>query len=491
MGKDIPQTSFRLEHGFAVKPDLAVDSGPAGGILMGQVASAETDEAVYIGKQAETPYRNVWLDTRGAHVLYVMGKRRSGKSYTLGVLAEGLVAQGWLRQGTLDQGILILDTMNVYLTMPFVSTETYPEESPEVKELKKWKLSPEAIPITLFHPAGTAPPAEVSTREVTLRPSDLGSDEWCGLFEADPFADPLGHLITEVHGKVALDGYTEADTGRAVSPNPLFGIQDFLDALEKDHDLQRYHRDTREALRRRLHALRRLPIFSDRGLDLAELIRPGHISVLLLRDLHQQLRATLVALIVKRVMQLRGISEQEERMRAIHLARAAKYASSDPGRAEEERKLAEQCTTRAADGLPRTWIIIDEAHNYVPATGVTPSRKPLKRYVDEGRNLGLSIVVATQNPAGLDPSIQRNADLLLVHSLSRHDDIAAAEGMINSAPPSEVIVDTRHKFEGARAFESIVRNLPLGYALASTDRANRLFPVRIRPRVTVHGGADY
>jgi hypothetical protein len=36
-----------------------------------------------------------------------------------------------------------------------------------------------------------------------------------------------------------------------------------------------------------------------------------------------------------------------------------------------------------------------------------------------------------------------------------------------------------------------VRNLPQGYALASTDKSNRLFPVRIRPRTTVHSGTDY
>ena len=108
--------------------------------------------------------------------------------------------------------------------------------------------------------------------------------------------------------------------------------------------------------------------------------------------------------------------------------------------------MANECATKAAAGLPRSWIIIDEAHNYVPAVGVTPSRKPLKKYVDEGRNLGLSIIVATQNPAGLDPSLQRNADMLLVHSLSRHDDISAAEGMINAAPPSEVVFRYKESF---------------------------------------------
>lgn len=491
MASEIPQATFRLEHGFAVRPDLVTDVGPGNGILMGQVGSSGATDAIYLGKHAETPFRDVWLDTRGAHVLYVMGKRRSGKSYTLGVIAEGLAAASWVRQGELRQGVLILDTMNVYLTMPFASLETFPDDTPEVREVRKWHISPENLPIALFHPSGTSPPSEIASREVTLRASDLGSDEWCGLFEADPFADPLGHLITELYGKVALDGYTDGRTSTVMPANPVFSIEDLLDALEYDNDLQRYHRDTREALRRRLHAIRRLPVFSDRGLDVTELLRPGHVSVLLLRDLDPQLRAALVALIVKRVMTLRGVSEQEERMRGIHLARAARLAPNDPTAAANEELLAEQCSARAAEGLPRSWIIIDEAHNYVPAVGVTPSRKPLKKYVDEGRNLGLSIVVATQNPAGLDPSLQRNADMLLVHSLSRHDDIAAAEGMINAAPPSEVIVDSRHKFEGGRAFESLVRNLPLGHALASTDRANRLFPIRIRPRITVHGGADY
>jgi hypothetical protein len=491
MTKEIPQATFRLEHGFAVKPDLAVDAGPGNAILVGRVTGGDEVEAIYLGKQAETPYRNVWLDTRAAHVLYVMGKRRSGKSYTLGVIAEGLVAQGWTRQGSSSQGVLILDTMNVFLTMPFVAMDTYPENSAEMRDLRKWQIAQEELPIRLFRPAGTSVPVGVETREISLRPSDLGSDEWCGLFEVDPFADPLGHLITELHGKVAIDGYTDSRTGTPVAANWMFDIQDLLNAIDFDPDLQRYHRDTREALRRRLVSIRRLPVFSGQGLDVTDLLVPGQVSILLLRDLDQQLRATLVALIVRQIMHLRGVAEHEERIGAVHVARAAKLADSDPTAAAAERTLADQAAARAKRGLPRAWIIIDEAHNYVPAIGVTPSRKPLKKYVDEGRNLGLSIVVATQNPAGLDPSLQRNADVLLVHSLSRHDDIAAAEGMINTAAPTEVILDTRNKFEGAKSFESLVRNLPLGYALAATDRANRLFPVRIRPRITVHGGGEY
>src|SRR2546422_2861890 len=86
-------------------------------------------------------------------------------------------------------------------------------------------------------------------------------------------------------------------------------------------------------------------------------------------------------------------------------------------------------------GLPRCWIAIDEAHNYLPSSGSLPSRPVLRRLITEGRNIGLSVVVATQQPSGLDTSIQRNADALFVHSMSMRDDIAAAEAMLNTQVP--------------------------------------------------------
>ena len=100
-------------------------------------------------------------------------------------------------------------------------------------------------------------------------------------------------------------------------------------------------------------------------------------------------------------------------------------------------------------------------------------------------------MVATQQPSGLDPSIQRNADVILVHSLSHQDDIIAARGMLNASTPDEVTLDGKYKFPTNKTFEALVRSLPIGYAVASSDRANRLFPIRIRPRATVHGGGDY
>ena len=401
MPGEIPAGTFRLSHSFALKPDLTADTGPAGGILLGSHTSA-TQPAIYLGKQAESPYKNVWIDMRSAHALYVMGKRRSGKSYTLGVLAEGLAAQSWVRQGEQMQGVLILDTMNVYLTMPFGVEATFAKDSNDVKQMRRWRLENETPKLTLFRPTGTVLPDEIASSEVSLRASDLGAEEWCGLFEADPFADPLGHLITELHAKVSIDGYVDSRSGELVAANPDFVLDDLVTALLYDNDLQRYHQTTLESLRRRLESVRRLPIFSDQGFDVRQLIVPGQISVLLLRELDNQLRSVLVALIVKKMMQLRGTAEQYERVRDIHLARAAKLRESRKSSSEEEQ-AAKEADRWAAEGLQRCWLIIDEAHNYIPASGMVPSRRPLKKYVDEGRNLGLSIVVATQQPSGLGP----------------------------------------------------------------------------------------
>ena len=491
MPGSIPELRFRLPHTYAAQPALTCDQMPDRGFLIGQNTIREPIEAVYLGKHAEAPHRNVWMDTRGAHALYVMGKRRSGKSYTLGSIAEGLVSQSWVRQGELRPGVLILDTMNVYLTMPFTVEGTLSEANAELKEARKWKLEAEDIRPKLFLPGGAEAPGSIPTHPVTLKASDLGPEEWCGLFDVDPFVSPLGHLITTVHAKLSSEGSKHKETGLETPAKQHFDLAEMIDVLELDAEVADFNVETRSALRRRLQTLQRLPLFGSGGLDVRALLEPGKISVLLLRDLDAELRSVMVSLIIKRVMQLRSFAEQHERLLPIHLERATKYAESNPTLAAREQDAADRCRRLAAEGLPRSWVIVDEAHNYIPARGNVPSRKPLKKYVDEGRNLGLSIVVATQQPAGLDPSIQRNADMILIHALSHQDDIVAARGMTNTSSPDEVTLDEKYKFSSSKTFEALVRNLPIGYALASSDRANRLFPIRIRPRATIHGGADY
>ena len=58
--------------------------------------SGDTTALILLGKcieQARVSNRfdaNVWLDIHAPHVVYICGRRGTGKSYDLGILAEGL-----------------------------------------------------------------------------------------------------------------------------------------------------------------------------------------------------------------------------------------------------------------------------------------------------------------------------------------------------------------------------------------------------------------
>ena len=494
MPGDVPQVLFRIEPGYTIQqPPLQVPKWTTDQLLIAGSIKDLTGNASHLGRVAEYQQMrdNVWLDTDGAHAVYVMGKRRSGKTFSLGVLAESLVCNGWLRQGSRrGQAVLLIDTMNAFLTMPFLVPEIYGQDSREVQELQQWRIEAESLNVRLFHPHGIVPPPEVKSDHIAIRPSDLNAEDWAGILQVDTYSDPMGQLVSELHEKVAIDGYVD-EQGVQIQPEPDFSLDELLECLARDRDVGRYETRTIEGVRRRLRALRRLSIFSTTGVPIRELFVNGQVSVLMLRDLDGVLRSLLIGIIVKKTMELRSHSDGLERLAAVNLERSMTLSGVDEAAA---KRAADKCAKLSAkakeEGIPRSWILIDEAHNYIPTTGLVPSKEPLKRYINEGRNLGLSIAVATQQPSGLDSSIRRNADVLIIHSMSMRDDIQAAEGMVNTLIPGSAIINASQRID-SRVFEQLVRSLPRGYALISNDVASRLFVTKIRPRFTVHGGGEY
>ncbi len=491
MNRSIPNLVFRIDPGYTFGQELLLPEFTPQNFLIGGLPAGSELEAIFIGKVAEYQgNKSIWLDCEGAHAIYVMGKRRSGKTYTLGVLLEGLASNMWIRQGNRKQAILLIDTMNVFITMPYNVEDIYGEKDTQVSEIKKWGLEKESFNIIFYYPKGTSPPPEGTSKEITIKLSDLSTEDWTSLFNVDTYKDPMGQLISEVYEKVVLEGYYDTH-GNEITAKKDYSIDDLIHCIDNCEPItSSYHSETIRAVKSRLKAVKRLPIFSEKGVDLKEVFLPGQISVFLLRDLDQNIRALLVGILTKKIMELRSISDKYERLARIHETRF--NTLKEQGNEEEAKKeyqKYQEYLEESKKGLPRGWIIIDEAHNYIPAEGITPSRGPLKKYVNEGRNLGLSIVVATQNPSALDPSIRRNADILIIHSMSMRDDITSAEGMVNTFIPDSF------EFEKvritSRVFEHLVRSLPLGYAVISNDRANRIFVAKIRPRITMHGGMEY
>lgn len=466
----IPRTSFRLPFGLKFGDVLKADSYDSENLVVGRTAAEAEPSAIYLGKLAEFEQmrRNVWLDCHGAHAIYVVGKRRSGKSYTLGVLCEGLVANSWLRLGRPDQAVLLIDTLNIYGTL-HVPADTGTRVAADTQ---RWHLPVHPAKVRYVAPETTRPMIAAESLRLAVDPAWLTLEDWCGFFDADPFADPLGHLLAIVLDAARQRWQTDHAGGESAAQQS--GINDLLRALDQHPDAQHFENSTREALRRRLLAMDRLAFLRRPSPGVEELLTPGMITVCQLRDIDDRLRALVVAVLVREIMRARARADANSR-----LVTARSQMGHEAGVA-----------ATAPAGLPRCWIAIDEAHNYLPSIGSLPSRPVLRRLITEGRNIGLSVVVATQQPSGLDSSIQRNADALLIHSMSMRDDIAAAEGMLNAQVPDSASWGAAEKVSG-RVFEKVVRALPQGYCLVSTDTANRTFGLCVRPRLTMHGGESY
>ncbi len=454
----------RLEDFDTLAPDTPHD------IVVGRTRDEVSGSATLLGKVAEAGHfdKKLWLDLQGAHAVYVMGKRRAGKTHSLAVICEGLSAHSWITRMEHRQAVLVFDTMNVFLT---ATQSPSGATSPEGED---WQIPTEQPPVQLLRPAGTPAITGRNIPEVHLGGHDLTAEEWIQTFGVDQFTDVLGHLLFDAYDRVRISGYT-AD-GTRVPPKQRFGLSDLENCVANAQELAVFRDDTRQAAIRRFRALSQNSVFDAAGLDFRDLLTPGRVTVLLLRDLPTETRELFVSVLVRRITEGRSETEHYERL----LSTSSGDVQSDGP--EWKKKIQ--------GGIPRCWIVIDEAHNYIPNGHAAISKRPLKKLIDEGRNLGISIVAATQQPSGLDSSIRRNADVLLIHPMSMEEDIRVAAGMLNSSWPKSADIMTSGARQSADFFGA-VRALPRGYALVSSETLPRVTAVRIRPRLTESGDKGY
>ncbi len=428
-------------------------------------ASDDTPSCIYLGKSNEYDSNSydVWLDTGRAHIIYIMGKRRSGKSYTLGVLSEGLVSKQWINQMKESQAVIVFDSLNVFWGMQYAASMAGKEN---VEELAKWTIEEEQIPASFYYPQGYKRDYyPLDFQQFSLSLKDLEPTDWCFMFGLDPIADPLGQLFMDL-----ITSLQEQDD---------ISFSDIYSKLVSTPMKNRYEQRTLDAASRRVKSLELAKVFGGTSVPIRDVFKEGKVTVLLLRDLEQELRTTVIGVMTRKIFQARGITDECEKRLELLLKSPNKHRD-EIGKLE---LLLEKGRT------PRGWILIDEAHNYIPATTTPPSKRPLVKFVKEGRNIGLSAAFATQSPSALDASIQANLDIGIIHSLSRDQDILAAYNMRNTADFERAKIGSREiqKYQ----FKEITRDLKLGYCIVSTEMANRLFTMKIRPRLSVHGGREY
>lgn len=422
------KSSVYNEHGAKAAMDIGV------------MAEERSDSAGFYG-------RRILMDSISPHAVFICGMRGSGKSYTLGVIAEELA----LKNDAV--GVIVIDPMGIFWSMKKPN-----QVEREQKLLKDWDLRPTGIDVMkVFIPGGYArdAPKETWDHIFTIRPSELTADDWCLTFGFDRF-DTMGLLIDRTIERIS-EGYITKDGEQIPGLGDTYSIEDMIRCIELEEGIHStkhgFKNSTRRALIARLKGALDWGIFDNEGTQLRDLSRRGQTSVIDVSFLQDNVRALIVGILARNILNTRKRTSRKE---AVGLS-------------------------GLFESVPVTWLMIDEAHILVPGSGrKTAATDALIEYVRQGRQPGCSIVLATQQPSAIDSRILSQVDIVICHKLVYEDDIKA----VLRRMPSEV----PERFQEDR----FIKNLPIGMAIVGDkqEETSRCFLASIRPRISLHEGRE-
>jgi hypothetical protein len=462
---------------FALEPAIA--KGP-GDVVAGD-PSARGKDRLLLGNLAETgPRRRLWLDITGEQVVAILGKRGTGKSYTLGVIAEGLAAgpgETPIAVHTTRRAGLVFDIMDIFWTSQIpLSGEGSAEIKKQYLLLSKTSLKPQPLSVDVWIPAGYERPAIDPPRlnALTIGAADLEIDDWGALFDINMLVEPRGMLLTDLLARVSTHGFSDR-SGRTNAPKPDFSFEDLLSCLDQDPTFPvNYNDNTIRAVRQRLETFRSLPLFQGTATELTDLLKSGRVSVLMLGRVPDEMKNVVVSVLLRRILRQR---------------RDASFAQK---RLDLQTNLsdAERLSLTAAieHNVPRTWVLLDEAHVLAGTDQGSVARDAFIRYAKEGRNYGLSLALATQQPSALDSRLMSQVETLIVHQLTSPKDALVALDNVRSPVPNDIRLDGSQS-----SLDVLLRQLTPGFVTFSCGNAPNLPRVcvaAIRPRMSAHGGYE-
>jgi hypothetical protein len=122
------------------------------------------------------------------------------------------------------------------------------------------------------------------------------------------------------------------------------------------------------------------------------------------------------------------------------------------------------------------WLLIDEAHEFLPNDGKTTATEPLITILREGRQPGISLVLASQQPGKIHTDVMTQADTVISHRITAKVDTDALGALMQSYM-RETLPYHLESLPGVK-----------GAAIIFDDTNEKMYPMRIRPRFTWHGG---
>jgi len=379
---------------------------------------------------------SIYLDVIRSHVVLISGKRGSGKSYSIGVIAEEL--SNLPNEVKSNIAPIIFDTMGIFWTMKYKNEK-------EIELLENWNLKAKNLPITIWVPLGYFKEYEKRgipiDKKFALSVSELDIEDWLSIFNLK-MTEPISVLIQKI-----LFGFNKEN----------FDLNDIIQKINQDNESNNEIKKSAIAL---FKAAESWKIFADKNENptkIEELICPGKTTIFDLSVYSStssfNVRALIIGLISKKLFNQRILARKKEEIESIQ--RGLSYSKKE---------------------MPLIWMFIDEAHEFLPFDKETPATNSLIQLLREGRQPGISMVLATQQPGVIHRDVMTQSDIVISHKLTNKKDREA----LNEIMQTYLL----------ESIQKTMNNLPSlkGSAIILDDNSERLYSIRVRPRFTWHGG---
>ena len=378
----------------------------------------------------------VKIDLARPHLIGLFGKRGQGKSYTLGTIAEEMLL--------LDESIrkniscVIIDTMGIYWSMK--------NASDDAKSLADWGLKPKGFDVVEMIPFGNDKIFKEDNisydATFSMKVSYLNTDDWALSFNI-PLDSEMGILLQKTMRELRED-FRDSE----------YSITDIIHYIKKQNGSE----SAKDGLVNRFSVAEEWGIFSDKGLDIHQIARPGKVTIIDVSHFTQasggwSVKSLVVGLLARKILDERVKSRRVEELETMD-------------------------NSKGEGHMPITWMLIDEAHQFLPREGMSAASLPLLQWVKIGREPGVSLVLATQMPNKLHQEAVSQSDLVIAHRLTSSKDLDSLSS----------IMQTYMKYGISDYFDRLPRLK--GSAIILDDNSERIIPVRIRPRMSWHAGGS-
>jgi hypothetical protein len=239
-----------------------------------------------------------------------------------------------------------------------------------------------------------------------------------------------------------------------------YSIRDMKSQIQRDNQTTS---ESKNALLALLGAAETWGVFSReaQGTEVSSLVRGGQSTVLDLSVYSAtsafNVRALVIGLVSRKLFNERMDERKKEELQSLR--HGTDYLS--------------HATQR---DMPLVWLFVDEAHEFLPKNAKTPATEALVQILREGRQPGISLVLATQQPGQIHNDVMTQSDIVLSHKLTSQQDLEA----LNHIMQSYVLEHINRKMSELPQLK--------GSAIVLDDNSERIYAMRVRPRFTWHGG---